>query len=32
MSGVVAESPKEESVSLAGDEQKESKLSFCEIQ
>lgn len=33
LSGVVAESPKEENVSLAGDEQKESsKLSFCEIQ
>jgi hypothetical protein len=31
MSGV-AESPKDENLSLAGDEQKDSKLSFCEIQ
>lgn len=32
MSGVVLESPKEENVSLAGEDQKESKLNFCEIQ
>lgn len=32
LSGVVIESPKEENVSLAGDDQKDSKLNFCEIQ